>query len=230
MTEDELNRKCKDTKRLVRIAIEHGMTQSEIAKKARLSGKSGSLVSRWRSRPALATNRQMTYLIKEYGDLLKRKSEHLFYSGNNNDMKFYKLKGELILKYSVRTIETINRRPVKVALMRVIVIKQHNTFHLVLQMRYGIQPPFCFSPSSFNQLSHSDNEEANWATDSISMNLSPTNLVLEVDEYALSLLSSSNLLKEDFPLSARELRFILRQALLKQGYESDDIIDLASEK
>ncbi|MDE3274294.1 hypothetical protein, partial [Pseudoalteromonas sp. G4] len=71
------NKKCRDTKRLIKIAIENGMTNQEIAAKAGLSKKSVAQVSRWRNGEALAFERQMRFFIKEFGDQLRRKSEHL---------------------------------------------------------------------------------------------------------------------------------------------------------
>lgn len=74
-------KKYKHTRQLLKIAKEHGnYTHQQIADKAGLKGKSTSLVSRWTTGKALATERQMGYFIKHYEHFLKRKMEHLFYS------------------------------------------------------------------------------------------------------------------------------------------------------
>ena len=142
MTEKKRDLKCRDTKQLVRIAIEHGMTQKDIAIKAGLKPKSGSLVSRWSTGKVLATDRQMAYLINEFGELLRRKIEHLFYREIDNKLEFYKLSGEVIFKHSVRQTSVINRRPVKIALLRVLILKLLNKFHVIYQLRDGINVPF----------------------------------------------------------------------------------------
>jgi transcriptional regulator with XRE-family HTH domain len=71
------------TKQLVLIAKrEGGLTHKEIAEKARLSGKSQSLVSRWLSGEALASYAQMHSLIHDYGHFLKKQIEHVFFRPN----------------------------------------------------------------------------------------------------------------------------------------------------
>jgi len=230
MTQQKTDRKCKDTKRLVRIANEHGMTNQDIAEMAGLKRTSGALVSRWRNGPTLATERQMGFFIKEFGGLLKRKIEHLFYKEISGELEFYKLQGEVLFKYSVRTHKIINKRPVKVALMKVIVLQQHNKYHLVSQLRGGLNANYPFKNSDHDNLSHSDNEDANWNIHQVNLNLSPDVLIQEIDIYALSLKNSDNPLGAPFTQSAKELRFIARQALLKQGFQSTDIIDLGAEK
>lgn len=230
MTQDELNRKCKDTKRLVKIAIEHGMTQKDIAKKAGLKEKSGSLVSRWSTGKALATDRQMAYFIKEFGELLRRKVEHLFYGEIDNKLEFYKLNGEVIFKHSIRLSKVINRRPLKIAILRIIILKQLNTFHVIYQFRNGLDISSGLRDFSIGDLSHCDNEDANWMTYKVRNKLSFEDLIQELDKHALSLMNTDNLLMHSFPAGATEIRFTARQALLKQGFKSNDIIDLSAEK
>lgn len=103
MTDKKKNNRY--TKQLVRIAIEQGYTNKEIAKSARISDKSTALVSKWRNGKALANEHQMKNLLKEFGHLLKRKMEHLFYTIEEKDavpdLKFLKLNGDIILKHRV---------------------------------------------------------------------------------------------------------------------------------
>ncbi|NRA83959.1 MAG: hypothetical protein HRU22_09405 [Gammaproteobacteria bacterium] len=231
MIEQRVDRKCKDTKRLVRIAIEHGMTNQDIAELAGLSRKSVALVSKWRNGTALATERQMGHLIKEYGDLLKRKIEHLLFQETNNKLEFYKLTGEVLFKYCIRIHANINKRPAKVALMRLIVLQQHNKYHLITQLRNGLDiNKIPLLDRYLQTLSHSDNEDANWNTIFINQDLHPDDIIQEIDKLSIALTERDNPLKYAFPECVTELRFIARQTLLKQGFQSKDIIDLEAEK
>ena len=75
------NRPYKLTKQLIKVAKEEGgLTHKAIAKKARLSEKSLSLVSKWANGKALATEIQMKSLVDEFGHFLKKQFEHVFYT------------------------------------------------------------------------------------------------------------------------------------------------------
>ncbi len=229
MTEQNMERKCKDTKRLLKIAIEHGLTHPDIAVLAGLSKKSVAQVSRWRNGPTLATERQMSHFRKEYGDILRRKIEHLLYQEEDNKFEFFKINGEILFKHCIKTHQVINRRPIKISLMRILVLKQHNQFHLIQQSRNGIDKNRGVNGLKIDQLSHSDNEDANWNTYKILKNLSHDSLITEVDQYALQFMSMDNFLQTRFSESVNDLGFIVRQALLKHGFQSNDIIDLCDE-
>ena len=87
------SKKCKNTKQLVRLAVESGMPHKEIAVKAGLKEKSTAQVSRWRKGESLATERQMAYFVKEFGELLRRKSQHLVTVEQDGRPNFIKLQG-----------------------------------------------------------------------------------------------------------------------------------------
>ena len=102
-------KKYKYTRQLLKIAQDHSdYKQIHIAKKAGLSPKSISLVSKWISGKALATELQMGYFIKHYEHFLKRKMEHLFYSvmieNGMEKVRFTKLSGEL---FSIDALERV---------------------------------------------------------------------------------------------------------------------------
>ncbi|SUI57725.1 Uncharacterised protein [Shewanella baltica] len=232
MTEQQVDRKYKYTKQLVRIAIEHGMTNKEIAKKAGLSDKSVAQVTRWRNGDSLATERQMRFFINEFGDLLKRKVEHLFYGpcdDSGTDLKYYKLNGEILLKYSARKQIFVNRRITNVALLRLVILKQNSQYHLVFQARNGLPEHGVHDGNDISSLAHSENEEANWKVLKIYSELDAAELVGIVDQFAEFLLSRENPAKVSFKHSSTTLKYIIRQTLLKHGFKSEDIVDLNAE-
>jgi transcriptional regulator with XRE-family HTH domain len=232
MTEKQVDRKYKYTKQLVRLAIDHGMTNKEIAKKAGLSDKSVAQVTRWRNGDSLATERQMRFFINEFGDLLKRKMEHLFYGPCQNGgegLKYYKLDGEIILKYSARKQVLIHRRKANVALLRLVILKQDNQYHLVYQARIGLSEHGFHDAGVLESLAHSENEEANWKSLKYFSQLDGSELIELVDKVAEHLACRENVAKTVFNHDAMTLKFIIRQALLKQGIMSNDIIDFIKE-
>ena len=122
-------KKCKDTKKLVRLAIENGMTNKEIAKKAGLSQNSIAQVSRWRNGESLATDRQMRFFVKEFGDHLRRKSEHQLVAEEEGKAYFFKLTGDLIVKHVIRKNIWFNRRLLKVALSRFLIFRKDDSYY-----------------------------------------------------------------------------------------------------
>lgn len=230
MQQNNDGKKCKDTKRLVRLAIEHGMTNEQIAKKAGLSSKSISQVSRWRNGQSLATERQLNYFRKEFGELLRRKSEHLLTSTKDGDQVFYKLTGELVLKHVIRARFTLDKRQSSAALHRFLIIQSNNEFHLVSQARKGFAPSASLTTDSLHQMSHCDNEDSNWITLQIFNTLPPEELIHMIDAFACKMNNGELIEQQEFKYSAQELQFKVRKYLLSQGYQHEDIIDLSSEK
>ncbi|TOQ26274.1 hypothetical protein, partial [Vibrio parahaemolyticus] len=101
------DKKYKYTRQLLKIAKQEGnYTNKDIEKKAGLSGSSSSLASRWLNGHALATERQMRYFINNYGHLLKRKMEHLYYQlqpqGNSIFTHYMKFSGDIIFKHQIK--------------------------------------------------------------------------------------------------------------------------------
>jgi len=224
------DRKCRDTKILVKIAIENGMTNQEIAVKAGLKKTSGAVVTRWKTGVALATERQMNFLINEFGDLLRRKTEHLFSQDEDGIQKFYKLNGEVIFKHVVRKYMPLNKGLSKIALLRYLALQKGNKFHLVFQSRKGLDQSAKLDHYQIAAMSHCDNEDANWDTDKVISNKSADIFIDEVDKVATSLMTEQKCIEEKFIYSAKELQFIARKSLLKQGFQLAGIVDLSLEQ
>ncbi len=226
--------KYKQTKQLVRIAIKNGLTNKDIAEKSGLSGNSVAQVSRWRNGESLATERQMNFLINEFGAELKRKTEHLFYRFEKHEsgkeiVQFFKVNGEVIFKFAVRIPEVVMRQLKQIAVMRVMVIQDGEKFHLLHQIRTGLSEEV--RGSSFNpRVVHSDNESANWRVYEIQSNLTPEDLVKKIDEYSnVKLLTENNVAFKKFDSEALILKFSIRQAMLRHGYTHQDIVELKHE-
>lgn len=170
------DKKYKYTRQLLKIAKQEGnYTNKDIEKKAGLSGSSGSLASRWLNGLAPATERQMRYFINNYGHLLKRQMEHLYYQfmpdGEDLAIHYVKISGNVIFKHQIR-IDPSREYKKQLSVFRVIVIEGNGGYKLLLQYRAGLiqwqqvqdGEKIAYQPliRDFKALSHADNEEANW--------------------------------------------------------------------
>lgn len=206
------------TKQLVRIAVQNGYTNAMIAVKAGLSGKSISQVSRWRNGEALATERQMRALINEFGHQLKRQFEHLIALEHDGKQQFALLKGDLLLKHNVRLLTQKG----KVAIYRVLLLKDNDKFVAVIQSRFGLTRSV-----NINLLAHSDNEDANWQTIDISTSKCSPEIISFVDEFIISieLYQQYNQLKVQ-ENERKVIGYKIRQVLLRAGYAVDGLLSL----
>lgn len=229
----KINKETKDkkypyTKQLLKIAIEQGYINKEIAVKAGLKETSIAQVSAWRNGKTLASERQMRFFINEFGHLLKRKMEHLFYRAEmtpDGQIKpdYYLLNGEMILKHTIKRMENKKNIP----LLRLFVLKNNNLFYVVFQKRIKTN-----LNTSYRQeyIVHSSNEEANWTCYDIQKTTDYLELIKIIDLYSASLTNGNNPIEsKNFINDALTLPFIIRQALLKQGYKAEDIVDPLSQ-
>jgi hypothetical protein len=223
------NKKCKDTKRLIKIAVDCGMINKDIASKAGLSDKSIALVSSWRNGGALATERQMRYFVKEFGEQLRRKSEHLLSIVQNDEKHFIKITGDLILKHVIRKHVESQKKVLKIALARLLIFRQSDKYYLVSQVRKGFDSQRSFNKDMHNQMAHCDSEDANWESKGIPKLLSLEELLKCTDDIAAELKDGRFIPRETFIYSGQELQFSLRRYFLKEGIHVPDVIDISNQ-
>lgn len=80
--EQPKRRKFKLTRELIKIALDDGMTQEEIAKLCR---SQQSAVSNWKNGRSKATEQQLEPLLKRYGARLRRSAARVYFLGETND-------------------------------------------------------------------------------------------------------------------------------------------------
>jgi len=224
------NKKCRDTKRLIKIAIENGMTNQEIAAKAGLSKKSVAQVSRWRNGEALAFERQMRFFIKEFGDQLRRKSEHLLCVEKEGKHQFIKLTGELVLKHTARAPVSMGRKQAHVAIHRFLIFQKNTHFYVVSQTRKGFEPGYTIDQQRRYTIDHCDNEDANWLSSGISKLLNQDEIIDITDSIAIELAEGRLIPNHNFEFLGQELRYCLRRYLMKEGYALSDVIDISNKE
>ncbi len=244
---EDKDKKYKYTKQLLKLAIEEsGYTNAEIAKKSRLSDKSVSLVSRWRNGKAQATEMQMCYFIKEYGHLLKRKLEHLFYGEVLNvesktiDIVYQKIEGEVFFKSQIKsTMLDSSKKPV--CILRLIFIEHKGSYKIVVQYRAGIIDYSRAQIDGGDYLSdslsldastlfYSDNEESNWFVDKV-IDCSDVDALITnfqnllddmINEKNLLVFKSRKIKLFNFEI-INPLKFAFYQKMMKSGLQSEHL-------
>ena len=89
---EENNKPFRQTKKLIRLALDDGWTQKEIAGKARVQQ---SVVSGWATGKAKAKRHQIEFLLEEYGSQLRKLStsvyctQHLYYELSPKILSFF---------------------------------------------------------------------------------------------------------------------------------------------
>lgn len=88
------SRKYKYTRELIKIALDDGMTQAEIA---RLCRTQQSVVSKWKNGQSRATEAQVAELIKRYGHRLQRATKRV-YLLNRGKLSMQVVEGPIIFR------------------------------------------------------------------------------------------------------------------------------------
>ena len=199
------------TKDLVRLALNDGWTQSEIAKNCRTQQ---SVVSAWKKGLKLSNEQQLKPLLDVYGHKLRRNSYRVYWALNTetNEKTFYRVEGKVILSQAFHDPRRDPKGKLvkKVPLYKLVIHHQgSDQFRVVDQGRLKFK--------SSNQELECSIEEAIWSSN-ISEAMSTTQLIKYVDVYAGELLNG-------FPSDANTLPFLLRQALLNHGMSVDGIVE-----
>ena len=103
-------RKFKQTKQLVRLAINDGWSQVDIAEKCRTQQ---SIVSAWSKGSKQGTEQQLKPLLEQYGYKLRRNSFKVYWSIDSESQTkvFHKVEGKVILNqafYDARRVNWFN--------------------------------------------------------------------------------------------------------------------------
>lgn len=203
-------RKFKQTKQLVRLALNDGLSQSEIATQCRTQQ---SIVSGWSKGEKFATEQQLKPLLEVYGHKLRRNSFRLYWDIDPQTLQksYFKVEGKVILSQAFYDARRVKHQVVKkVPLMKLVIHHQgESKFRLVVQSRLVFRHTNAELESSV--------EDAVWGS-KVSERYELAGLLNAVDEYAENTLS-------EYPSDANTLPFIARQALLNHGFSVDGIVE-----
>lgn len=203
-------RKFKQTKQLVRLALNDGWSQSEIATQCRTQQ---SVVSGWSKGEKFATEQQLKPLLEVYGHKLRRNSFRVYWNidSDTQQKSFFKVEGKVILSQAFYDARRVKHQVIKkVPLMKLVIHHQgENKFRLVVQHRLVFRHTNAELESSV--------EDAVWGS-KVSELYELAGLLNAVDEYAETMLS-------EYPSDANTLPFIARQTLLNHGFSIDGIVE-----
>ena len=212
MTKTKKSDRFPSTKELVRIALNDGMTQLQIAQLCRTQQ---GQVSKWKSGIALATRQQLKPLLERYGEKLRRTSFKLYQTRHqpSQPSQFARVEGKLILREKFRGTGD-QKSPTA---LRISVHDQNKAgFVLIIEFtNAGFPDP---ANKSWNRPMITDRHAAWFLTDGTKgiMKLTLDSLISWSRDWGHSEYS------KQFP-GLRQLPFLLTEALLNHGFDVKDI-------
>lgn len=198
------------TRQLIRLALNDGWTQREIAEKCRVQQ---SIVSAWGKGAKCATEAQLKPLLEIYGHKLRRNTFRVYWALDSTTQAktFFRVEGKVVFAEVLFELkESSGKTTPKIPVMKLIVHHQGaDSFRKVVQRRLELDSPLKYSVSSA--------EDAVWSSE-ISDQLSSAELIDWFDGYAHSL-------SEKHPHIGLTLPFLLRQALMNHGIPVGGVVD-----
>ncbi|SIP97593.1 helix-turn-helix domain-containing protein [Marinobacterium stanieri] len=197
------------TKELVRLALNDGWTQQDIAQKCRTQQ---SIVSAWKKGTKKASEAQLIELLKIYGHKLRRSSFRVYWNLDSETLakRFFKVEGRVILSHAFYDPRRDKHGKLvkKIPTLKLVVHHQgDDQFRAVIQKRITL--------SNTNEEIECSIEDAFWSS-TIYKPMTSAVLINFVDQFANKGLPG-------LPSDACTLPFIIRQALLYHGFLVEDV-------
>lgn len=197
------------TRQLIRLSLNDGWTQREIAEKCRVQQ---SIVSAWSKGAKCATEAQLLPLLEIYGHKLRRNTFRVYWALDSNTQAktFFRVEGKVVFAEVVFKLkESSGKATQKIPVMKLIIHHQGaDSFRSVVQRRLKLDSPM---------LTLSSAEDAVWSSE-VSDQRSCAELIDWLDGYA-------NSLSEKYPHIGLTLPFLLRQALINHGFPVGGVVD-----
>jgi transcriptional regulator with XRE-family HTH domain len=228
------NRKFKQTKQLVRLALNDGWTQKSIADKCRAQQ---SIVSAWNSGEKQGTEAQLAPLLEQYGNQLRRKSFQVYYHFDSEEQKFnfFRVEGKVIFSYTFFSEQKNYKSIKKIPVFKIIVHEQgKGVFRTVEQNRPSstsneqgelvfriVQQQRPHFNNSVDNLLTSPVESGHWFS-YISEQLNTEQVIQKIETLSVEL-SKNKWLSEKYTLP-----FLIRKAMVENGYYLEDVVDYPS--
>lgn len=200
------------TKELIRIALNDGMTQIEIGRICRVGQPQ---VSKWKS-GNLATRQQMKPLLERYGEKLRRVSFKLYQTRGMPDepARYVRVEGKLILREKFRQLQRQNGPTA----LRISVHHQANErFALVIEVTNAPYPEPGRRASVEPLIS---DRHAAWFLDGPVKDAVKVFEIEKLRNWSRDIGCSG--LAQKFP-AVSQLPFLITEALMNHGFKLDDI-------
>jgi hypothetical protein len=203
-------RKFKQTKQLVRLALNDIWSQSTIADACRTQQ---SVVSSWSKGTKHATEEQLMPLLEIYGHKLRRNSFRVYWciDQETNEKTFHKVEGKVVLSQAFNDARRSGYKLIRhIPKLKLVIHHQGgNKFRLIFQSRLTFQHS--------NEEIESMVEDAIWGS-VVSEQYELPDLLNVIDNYAEKSLAR-------YPSDANTLPFIARQALINHGFDIDGVVE-----
>ncbi|WDE12013.1 hypothetical protein [Thalassomonas haliotis] len=203
-------RKFKQTKQLVRLALNDGWSQIEIADACRTQQ---SVVSAWNKGSKQGTEQQLKPLLDVYGHKLRRNTFRVYWRINpeTKEKTFHKVEGKVILNLAFHDARRSRAKLIKkIPQLKLVIHHQgENKFRVIFQKRLTFEHT--------NEELESMIEDAIWYS-IVSEQYELPELLSVIDNYAKEHLA-------EYPTDANTLPFIARQALLNHGFDIDGVVE-----
>jgi transcriptional regulator with XRE-family HTH domain len=228
------NRKFKQTKQLVKLALNDGWTQKTIADKCRTQQ---SIVSAWARGEKQGTEAQLAPLLEQYGNQLRRKGFQVYYHFDSGEQKFkfFRVEGKVVFSYTFFTEQKSYKSIKKTPVFKIIVHEQgKGVFRTVEQNRPSStsneqgeavfrivqQQRPCFNNNADNLLK-CHVESGHWFS-YVGKQINIEEVVKKIETLSVEL-DKNNWLSEKYTLP-----FLIRKAMVENGYYLEDVVDYTS--
>jgi len=203
----------KQTRQLVKMALNDGWTQSDVAIKCRVHQ---SIVSGWKNGSKFGTETQLSALLEIYGHKLRRNTFKVYWHIDNetDEKTYFRVEGRVILTENIVHIDERSRIKGKpLPALRLIIHYQGNgKFRAIVQSRIRFKKA--------HQSRQSGQADELWSS-VIKNQLNVDELIDNVDKWSDLLINNDN-------FDAATIPFQMRQSLLNNGFKVEGIEDFPS--
>lgn len=202
-------KKFRQTRQLVKLALQDGWTQKKIADTCRTQQ---SIVSAWARGEKYATELQLKPLLEIYGGKIKRKSFRVYYSfdSESNKHQYYKVEGNIVFSYTFTEKYNVGRGIKELPIYKIVVHHQgDNKFRVVFQNR-----PRFTNPEEYLQCSYSSGI---WFSE-ISEIFNSKETIRNIEKYIEKYLNQ-------FKSEQITIPYLIRKSLIERGFSVEGIVD-----
>lgn len=203
-------RPFKQTKQLVRMALNDGWTQKSIAAACRTHQ---SIVSDWNNGAKYGHEDQLMPLLEQYGHKIRRNAFRLYWNidPETGTKSYHRVEGTVILSEAFSEPRRQHAKLIKKIPVRKLVVHHQGKgrFRVVEQSRIQF--------TNTNEELESSHEDAIWVS-TVTDQFDEAGLIEYVDRYKLDEL-------RDQPGDGSTLMFLIRKALLIHGFYVDGVVE-----
>ncbi len=200
----------KQTRQLIKMALNDNWTQKEIADTCRVQQ---SIVSGWKNGSKFGTEIQLSPLLEIYGHKLRRNTFKVYWhiDTETNEKTYFRVEGRVILSENIfDNHQPQGRRGKPLSKFRIIIHYQGNgKFRVVIQYILTIE--------GMHKSRSNSQDDDTWSS-TIEDPLDASKLVQFIDNVSENIVTNH---KAD----ASTLPFLIRKALLNNGFQVDGIVD-----